>query len=79
MIQNMPSAATSDPRLYVRLAALLRKQIANGVFTDGGRLPSINDLCDEYRLSRQTAGKALRMLEREGLIHRVPGLGYHVS
>ena len=75
----MTSAGTSDPRLYIRLAATLRRQISNGIFAGDGRLPSINALCDEYRLSRQTAGKALRILEDEGLIHRVPGLGYHVS
>jgi len=42
-------------------------------------MPSIALLCDRYRVSRQTAGKALRVLEREGLVYRVPGLGYHVS
>jgi DNA-binding GntR family transcriptional regulator len=68
-----------DPRLYVRLAATLRSQIGEGVFAKGSPIPTISVLCEEYRLSRQTAGKALRLLEDEGLIHRVPGLGYHVS
>jgi DNA-binding GntR family transcriptional regulator len=63
----------------MRLAATLRAQIADGTLARGARMPSISALCEEYSLSRQTAGKALRMLEHEGLIHRVPGLGYHVS
>lgn len=75
----MTLAGTSDPRLYMRLAATLRKQISSGAYAESDRLPSINDLCGEHRLSRQTAGKALRILEDEGLIHRVPGLGYHVG
>jgi GntR family transcriptional regulator len=75
----MTKAAPPDPRRYMRLAASLRLQIHEGVLVEGSRLPSIAVLCDKYRLSRQTAGKALRLLEREGLVHRVPGLGYHVS
>jgi DNA-binding GntR family transcriptional regulator len=29
--------------------------------------------------SRQTCGKAMRLLEQEGLLQRVPGLGYHIT
>lgn len=75
----MKTAGTPEPRLYMRLAAALRTQISNGVYAESGRLPSINALCHEHGLSRQTAGKALRILEDEGLVHRVPGLGYHLA
>jgi DNA-binding GntR family transcriptional regulator len=74
----MTMAGSSDPRRYVQLAAALRDQIADGALVKDERVPSINDLCASFRLSRQTAGKALRLLEEEGLIYRVPGLGYHV-
>ena len=30
-------------------------------------------------MARQTAAKALHMLESEGLVYRVPGLGYYVT
>jgi GntR family transcriptional regulator len=75
----MTMADSNDPRRYMQLAATLRAQIADGTFANDARIPSINALCEEYRLSRQTAGKALRLLEREGFIRRVPGLGYHVG
>ena len=74
----MTTVDSTDPRLYMQLAATLRAQIADGTFASDARMPSISVLCEEHQLSRQTAGKALRLLEREGLIHRVPGLGYHV-
>jgi GntR family transcriptional regulator len=74
----MTMADSTDPRRYMQLAATLRAQIADGTFTSDARIPSISILCQEHHLSRQTAGKALRLLEREGLIRRVPGLGYHV-
>ncbi len=63
---------TPDPRAYVRLADLLRDQI-----TPGEPLPTIGELRRKHGHSRQTVGKALRVLEDEGLIYRVPGLGYY--
>ena len=74
----MTVISISDPRRYVWLAATLAEGIQSGRHAPGKRLPSIGELCRETRLSRQTAGKALRLLEREGLIERVPGLGYFV-
>jgi DNA-binding GntR family transcriptional regulator len=75
----MTTAASPDPRRYMRLAATLRAQIADGTLAKDSRVPSIKTLCKEHALSRQTAGRALRMLESEGLTRRVPGLGYHVN
>ena len=67
-----------DPRAYVRLSAILRQQIADGTLQPGGRSPSLTRLSQEYGHARLTCSKALRMLEGEGLLTRVPGLGYHV-
>jgi DNA-binding GntR family transcriptional regulator len=71
--------ARSDPRAYMRVAAAVRRQIAEGCLAPGASLPSITVLCREHALSRQTVGKGLRLVEEEGLIYRVPGLGYFVS
>jgi DNA-binding GntR family transcriptional regulator len=62
----------------MRLAALIREQIASRALAPGGRLPSIATLRSEHGHSRQTVGKAMRILEAEGLIYPVPGLGYFV-
>jgi DNA-binding GntR family transcriptional regulator len=75
----MTSAPQPDPRAYMRLAALIREQIASGKLAPGGRLPSIAVLRREHGHSRQTVGKAMRILEGEGLIYRVPGLGYYIA
>ncbi len=63
----------------MRLAALLREQITEGKLAPSDRLPSIAALHRDQGHSRQTAGKAMRVLAGEGLIYRVPGLGYYVS
>ena len=75
----MTVAPQPDPRAYMRLAALIREQIASGKLAPGGPLPSIAILRREHGHSRQTVGKAMHVLENEGLIYRVPGLGYYVS
>jgi DNA-binding GntR family transcriptional regulator len=69
----------SDPRAYVRLAALLRRQIAEGTLSAGMPTPSITTLSQQYGHARQTCAKALRVLEDEGLLVRIPGLGYYVK
>ena len=75
----MTEAAQPDPRAYMQLAAFIRQQIAEGTLTRGTRLPSIAVLRRDHGHSRQTVGKAMHVLEDEGLIYRVPGLGYYVS
>jgi GntR family transcriptional regulator len=69
----------TDPRAYVRLAAELRKEIADGALAVGKPTPSITTLSQRHGHARQTCAKALRMLEDEGLLTRVPGLGYYVT
>jgi DNA-binding GntR family transcriptional regulator len=68
-----------DPRVYRRLAALLRDQITSGILAPGEKVPPIEELRQEHRHSRQTVTKAMRVLEDEGLISRWPGLGYYVA
>jgi GntR family transcriptional regulator len=68
-----------DPRAYVRIADLLRQQITAGQVKAGETVPSITTLTQDHGVARQTAAKALQMLESEGLVYRVPGLGYYVA
>ena len=69
----------SDPRAYVRLAELLRGRIESGELAPGQPVPSITTLTQEHGMARETAAKALRLLEGEGLLVRYPGLGYYVA
>ena len=68
-----------DPRAYVRLAAILRGQIESGALSPGDPAPSITTLTQEHGLARQTVAKAFGLLVNEGLVVRVPGLGYYVA
>lgn len=68
----------ADPRAYVRIAAALRECITAGDLAPGQAAPSITRLCADHGVARQTAAHALHVLQDAGLVHRVPGLGYHV-
>jgi DNA-binding GntR family transcriptional regulator len=65
--------------LYRQVAAAIRDQIKDGELKSGYPVPSIKTLCRETGYSRQTIGKAFRILESDGLIKRIPGRGYYVE
>ncbi len=64
---------------YRQVAAILRERIEAGQYRPGARLPSINDLVQEFGVARTTAGKALRLLVTEGLAELSPGRGFYVK
>jgi GntR family transcriptional regulator len=73
-----PFVSQPDQRAYIKLAASVREQVTSGELAPGTLL-NIGDLCRKHQHSRQTVGKCMRVLERDGVIYRVPGLGYFVS
>jgi GntR family transcriptional regulator/GntR family frlABCD operon transcriptional regulator len=60
---------------YRKLYELLRKQIIDGVFTEGDILPSENELCSIHNLTRPTVRHALDNLVNEGFIRKHQGKG----
>ena len=69
----------ADPRKYVRLAAELQRQIAEGMLQPGQSVPSVTRLAAERGWARGTCAGALQTLEDERLLTRIPGLGYYVN
>jgi len=64
---------------YSVLARAIREQIAAGTYKMGDRLPSENELSEEFNFSRQTVRQALGILEREGYLVRRRGSGTYVA
>jgi DNA-binding GntR family transcriptional regulator len=60
---------------YRKLYEILRKQIIDGVFTEGDILPSENELCAIHNLTRPTVRHALDALVNEGFIRKHQGKG----
>ena len=72
------AVAERDPRKYVQIASAVRAAIAAGELAAGDLAP-IARLAAEHHAARQTAARALALLEREGLVKRYPGHGYAVQ
>jgi len=60
---------------YKKLYEMLRKQITDGIYTEGDILPSENELCAINQLTRPTVRHALDNLVNEGFIRKHQGKG----
>lgn len=65
--------------LYYQLEKNLRERIEKGEFTPGALLPSEDQVCEQYGVSRITVRRALDGLFQQGLIVRRRGVGSFVS
>jgi len=65
--------------LYHQVAQALQKQIRQGIYQSGGRLPSEAALCQQFAVSRITVRAALGQLANVGLVRRVRGKGTFVA
>ncbi len=61
--------------LYRTIQNDLKFQIQRGVYKIGDYLPSENELCATYKITRTTARKALDELFKDGFIQRQHGKG----
>ncbi|MCD6272451.1 MAG: GntR family transcriptional regulator [Deltaproteobacteria bacterium] len=61
--------------LYFQLQQILRKSILSGKISPEDPLPTENELCNQYGVSRTTVRQAFTALLNEGLISRIPGKG----
>ncbi len=69
----------SSTPLYTRIKERLQRQIQQGVYEVGAKLPSERDLAQEFGVSRMTARQALQDLAQEGLVYSRVGKGTFVS
>jgi GntR family transcriptional regulator len=65
--------------LYHQLKLVLLKDIEQGLYQPGGRLPSESELIRQYGVSRITVRQALDELEAEGRVVRRHGKGTYVA
>jgi DNA-binding LacI/PurR family transcriptional regulator len=62
-----------------RISDGLRSQILSGAFSAGSQLPPIDDLAANWKTSRFTIQTALKVLVKEGWIHRRHGAGTYIA
>jgi DNA-binding GntR family transcriptional regulator len=61
---------------YEQVAKMIRDEIAQGALT--GRIPSAHTIAEHHQVSHRVAERALKILEGEGKIVKVPGEGHAV-
>ena len=60
---------------YRKLYEILRKHISDGVYKEGDLLPSENELCQLYGMTRPTVRQSLSTLANDGYISKHQGKG----
>ncbi len=65
--------------LYIQVATLLRRRIEDGVFKPGQRMPTLEELEQEFNVARVTVRQAVDLLQKEGLVWRQQGKGTFVA
>lgn len=60
---------------YRKLYEILRKRIVDGIYEEGSLLPSENELCVVYQMTRPTVRHALDSLVKDALIIKKQGKG----
>jgi GntR family transcriptional regulator len=71
--------AESQLPLYLKVAAELRREIAEGEIKPGGRLPPARDMAAVRGVNHNTMFRALRHLRDEGLLEFQRGRGITVA
>lgn len=63
---------------YQHIYQILKEQILEEKYLVGDFLPSENDLKEHYQVRRDTIHKALKLLQEEGFIETVQGMGSQI-
>ena len=62
-------------KLYMKIYRELKGKLASGEYKKGDKLPTECELVEQYGVSRVTAIRAMKLLEEEGAIERIPRIG----
>ncbi|NLY17552.1 MAG: GntR family transcriptional regulator [Clostridiaceae bacterium] len=65
--------------LYCQLKNIILEKIESGVFPEDSKIPSVQDLCEKYGISRPTVRQAINELTNNGQLYKLKGKGTFVS
>ncbi|APT76002.1 GntR family transcriptional regulator [Marinitoga sp. 1135] len=65
--------------LYLKISNYLETLILKGKYLPGDKIPSENELAEEFNTTRMTVRKALSELEKKGIITKISGVGTFVT
>lgn len=65
--------------LFVQIAESIEDDVFTGVYAEGDRVPSTNEVAALFGINPHTVLKGMNLLVDEGVIHKRRGLGMYVS
>jgi DNA-binding GntR family transcriptional regulator len=69
----------ADRPRWEQIADVIRARIEDGTYPPRTRVPSVQQLVEEYGVAVDTAYKVLTRLREEGVVYTVRGLGSFVA
>src|SRR6201996_7708963 len=75
MPQRASDTLKSEGPLYLQLVHALKEEIVSGVHPVGSQLPTEEELCARFSVSRYTVREALRRLREDNLVASRQGAG----
>ena len=61
--------------LYLQMAEILRQKIDDGCWKEGDRLPTVDQLSEDYGIAKVTVRQAVKILEQENRVQPLRGRG----
>lgn len=71
--------SNSDIPKYLQLVNAINDALASNALRNGDALPSVNKVCKDFSLSRDTVFKAYSILKENGVVVSVPNKGYYIA
>src|SRR5579864_3078049 len=72
---RVPMAIRADEPLYLQVVRALKDDIVSGIYPIGSQLPTEEELCGRFSVSRYTVREALRRLREDSLVSSRQGAG----
>ncbi|MEN6453613.1 MAG: GntR family transcriptional regulator [Prolixibacteraceae bacterium] len=78
-MKNIQIDDTLSVPKYRQVINSIYHAISNGDLVLGDKIPSLNQICADFGLSRDTVMVAFNELKAKGIIHSIPGKGYYIN
>lgn len=78
-MKNIQIDDSSGIPKYRQIINSVYQAISNGELKIGDKIPSLNQICAEFELSRDTVMVAFNELKAKGIISSIPGKGYYIN
>lgn len=68
-----------DKSIYLQIGQMIEDSILRGIFLEGERVPSTNELARLYSINPATAAKGINLLVEQEILYKKRGIGMFVN